>query len=243
MADVETPTEEKGTVEEQLATAQTEKADLTTQLEEKTKGLKTAHDNLRRKDDELKRHTDIAGRFSSLEDQFKFLTGYMAESQGKTGDDFDDAKATRSPDLLRGFQKITEDSERKRRVESQRQESLSKINAIRDRADALGLPEDDEVYWEIEDLATRGKFERAEAKLKKLEKKEETPKETEDKVKERLEREILEKHGLLTPEQSAPSATGGKLTAAQVQKMSPDERFARADEIAKIPMGYTSLKQ
>ena len=34
----------------------------------------------------------------------------------------------------------------------------------------------------------------------------------------------------------------GKLTIEQVQKMSPEERFARAEEIARIPMGYKSLQ-
>jgi len=51
------------------------------------------------------------------------------------------------------------------------------------------------------------------------------------------------------PEKEAPqfdsgvssAGGGGTLTAEQVMKMSPEERFARAEEIAKIPMGYTSL--
>lgn len=226
-------TEKTLTVAEQLEAVKTEKADLTTQLEEKTKGLKTAHDTLRRKDDELKRHTDIEGRFTSLEDQFKFLTGFLSETQGKTGEDFEQAKTNRSPDLLKSFLKITEDSKKTRQLETYKQENLSKINAIKERVEVLGLPEDDEAYWEIEDFATRGKFERAEAKLKKLENAKsegkETPKETEEKIKERLEREILEKHGLLKPETGSPSAS-----AKGWQGLSPDEKIRLGTSKMKI---------
>lgn len=34
---------------------------------------------------------------------------------------------------------------------------------------------------------------------------------------------------------------GGTLTVEMVEKMSPEERFARAEEIAKMPLGYKSL--
>ncbi len=37
------------------------------------------------------------------------------------------------------------------------------------------------------------------------------------------------------------SGSKGGLTLKQIEAMSPEERFARADEIAKMPMGYTSL--
>ena len=209
MEDEKKETETTPTVEEQLATIQKEKADLETQLEEKSKGLKTAHAKLTQKDEELKRRGELESRLTSMEDSNKFLIGYLSEIQGKTGDDFEDAKAKRSPDLLRRFQSIQAESEKKRSVEIQRQESLSKINSIKERVEALGIPEDSEDYWEIEDFATRGKYDRAEARIKKLEAaktKVEAPKETEEQIKERLEREILEKHGLLKPEGAKPSA-------------------------------------
>jgi len=201
-------TEGTPTVEEQLATIQKEKADLEIQLEEKSKGLKTAHAKLTQKDDELKRRSELEGRLTSMEESNKFLIGYLSETQGKTGDDFEEAKAKRSPDLLKRFQTIQAESEKKRTVEIQRQENISKINSIKERVEALGIPEDSEDYWEIEDFATRGKYDRAEARIKKLEaaKTPEPPKETEEQIKERLEREILEKHGLLKPEGAKPSA-------------------------------------
>jgi len=56
--------------------------------------------------------------------------------------------------------------------------------------------------------------------------------------------------GAEKPEDKAPpkvesgvTSTGtSKLTTKQIANMSPEERFARSEEIASVPMGYTSLK-
>ena len=214
-----TPTEL--TIEEQFEALKTEKAVLETQLEEKTKGLKTAHTKLTQKDEELKRRGEVEGKIASLEDQFKFFIGYQAETQGRTGEEFEEAKKTRGPDLMKRFETMTKESERKRQVETQKQEAMARITSIKERVDALGLPEDSEDYNAIEDWATRGKYDRVESRLKRLESEKEkevikeSPQETEEVMKARLEREILVKHGLLKPEGAKPSSGGSNMRSRE----------------------------
>jgi len=66
----------------------------------------------------------------------------------------------------------------------------------------------------------------------------------EDKQKRWVEegkRQALEGGGVLNIPAGGPSGGGGKLTIEQIKKMSPEERFARAEEIAKIPLRYKPL--
>ena len=59
-----------------------------------------------------------------------------------------------------------------------------------------------------------------------------------------IKTESEEKEGPAEVPKLDPGVSSGgsdTLTLAMVEKMSPDERFARSEEIAKIPMGYKSL--
>lgn len=245
---LETPTEPA--LEQQLQAIKTEKGRLETELAEKTKGLKTAHDNLRLKDVEIKKRADTDERLASLENLVKLSTAYMMENQGKTAEDFEEAKTKRPEDLQKKFDNILAEGERKRKLESQRQEIVSKLTDLQTRVEGLGLSEDDDAYLEIKTLAvmaTPDSIKLAERKLKKLEdikeankevKKVETPTETEDERIEKKARELLEKRGLLKPEGNKPS--GGEvlssdkiLSTLDPSKMTPKQIHDRVVEIAQ----------
>ncbi len=62
----------------------------------------------------------------------------------------------------------------------------------------------------------------------------EAKKELSESEEEEIARKYMEKKGLLKSDTSLPSGTGGKLTSETIAKMSPQERFERRDEIAKM---------
>lgn len=69
-----------------------------------------------------------------------------------------------------------------------------------------------------------------ETKPKVEEKKVEVPEE----IDEEKIRKYLEKKGMLKSDTGGPSGAGGKLTAEQITKMSPKERFERRKEISEM---------
>lgn len=226
----DTQAKAEGTTEAQ-EDVQAKVARLEAQLEEKDKGLRSAHQKLTQKDLELKKREGLDSRIASLEDQIKFTAALIAETQsggGAFGEEKKDPK-----DLLKRFETMKQASEKQRLAEVARQEGMAKITEIKTKVEELGLTEEDDEYWEIEDLATRGRFDRAEARLKRIAKtkeqanpKEEAKaevKETAEELKARLEKEILIKHGLLKPEGGTPSGSGGGL-----QSLSPLELARQA---------------
>jgi len=217
------------TPEEQMEALKTEKAELEQQLEQTKKGLSTAHQRITEKDVELKKRTDLESRIDQLSDEVKFFTSFYAENQGKSTEEFDEAKTTRPEDLLKKFQAMKTESETKRKQEAQRQEYIGKIQSYQQRVEGLGLTETDDEYLEIQDIVTRGNFPLAERRIAKLEKSKEPekPKETEAEMKERIKREVLEERGELTPEGGTPSAPSGLtgITPAEIERHRKEPDF------------------
>lgn len=129
------------------------------------------------------------------------------------------------------------------------------INGYAKRTEAAGLTEEDVDYWHIKRWVENGEYKPAELLLKKLEK-EKKPVETKTEVKGETEDEKVEriseakaeekllakmaKRGMVDTDNSEPSGATKSLTIEQVKKMSPDERLARASEIAKLPLSLGS---
>lgn len=108
------------------------------------------------------------------------------------------------------------------------------------RTETLGLSETDEEYWELRDLVTEGKYQRAEIKLKKLEAAKVKPKEeavvdASPFISEEAKRKWMEEHGLLESEAGLPSGVGGKrtFTVAEIEAMSTDEYAKIKPEVDK----------
>ncbi len=142
-------------------------------------------------------------------------------------------------------------------VHKQQQKSNEEWEKLRQKITDAGLdPEDDAledvVYaFEVARDAT-GNFETAHKRLdrvlNKVKKAEESKKteeskkveekkpETEAQIRERIEREVLEKHGLLDKEKVAPTGSSRGLTYEAIKKMSPEELVANSKEIAKLPL-------
>ncbi len=123
------------------------------------------------------------------------------------------------------------------------------IDGYRKRVEGLGLSENDEEYWEVHDLVTEGKYQRADIKLKKLEgakppESKEQGEAEEDSFEKRLEeekRKWMEEKGLLESETTTPSGSGGLsgLNAETLrEKMKDTEWFKEhEEEIDKLYAG------
>ena len=118
--------------------------------------------------------------------------------------------------------------------------------------DAGENPKDEKFLdvWEKFDTAEKltGNFTFAQKKAEQILKGIKPKESKEEPVKKKLEdlspeeeEEIgmryAKKKGWLKSDISTPSGGGGKLTAEQIDKMSPQERFERRKEIAEIPLG------
>jgi hypothetical protein len=123
-------------------------------------------------------------------------------------------------------------------VEDKRSEYYSKLQEA-------GLELDDIVTADLDDALDDeiymgdGSFKRAERQFKKLLKsvpkkeetkveEKETPKETEEQMRERIERELLEKHGLTKPEKAKPSGSGER-EFADVEKDYVEGKVSRKE--------------
>lgn len=210
----QTPTETeiealRAKLQEAEAKAQTE-AKARAELEKSYKGLQTT---VKRKDDQLKEQVDLHTRLNNFEEKLKLLA--VAQSLGRTEESLESISDKERQDLLGRFDDL--DKRYKTNVEAEKQkqqqeEYNEKATTIWGRAEKLGLTDEDEDYWYIWDALSRdGNLRKAEVKVAKLEKAKQPvetpaePKETEEALRARLEKEILEKHGLLVTDSAIPS--------------------------------------
>ncbi len=226
----QTPTEKDI---ESIRTELQQALDKTKQAEDRVKSMEDSYKGLQKtvneKDRKLKEQIDLQSRLDNFEDKLKILA--VAQSMGRTEESLEGISEKEKQDLLKGFSAVDERykaSVKESEVKRQQEEYKEKADTIWGRAEKLGLTDNDDDYWIIWDaLSKDGNLRKAEVKVNKLEKAKQVvtppsnptvvPKETEEQIEARLERKILEKHGLLQSDAAVPSGRsktkGDKLQA------------------------------
>ncbi len=216
-------------LEDQLKAMQAEKDRLSQELKAAQKGLSTMGQDIRKKEEALNRQTALERAIMSQNEQFKLLAAYVAEGQSGSSEDFEEAKATRKPDLLKKFEEL----ETKRKADEEQSQQRAQIEQFtntvagyEERVKSLGLTENDETYWDIKGLVETAfgrpdNLKRADVKIKKLEEAKMTDKkETEEQRIARLVEEGIRKkmdeQGLLKPEGGSPSGASSQFE--QIEK-------------------------
>jgi len=193
----ETPTEE--TLEPQDEAARLNS--LLQTMEENWKNEQRVSSKKEQDIQQLKREIDSLRSDKELSQS---LIAMLANQQGKSEEEVTEEISSKKPNLLSQYQAL-----------QNTQEATRRVRQLQQRTDALGLDPQSEDYLDIRDWAQAGRYDRAEARLSKLEKaKKETPKETEEERITRLAEErvkkIAEEKGLLTTDTSGPSGGAGK---------------------------------
>lgn len=196
-------------------------------LQEMETGLKGEQRAGVRKSEEIQQLKEQLDSLRSDKELTQSLIAVMAQQQGKSEEELTEGIKADKPNLLQQYQTIT-----------RQQEAQRKVNSFQRRTEALGLTEDSDDFWAIRDAVEAGKYDRAESKLKKLEKAKaetpegepEPPKETEEEKATKHKKEIdeaarkmLEEKGLLTTEIGGPSGSSIAPTNEELDRMTPDE--------------------
>lgn len=219
------------TLEEQFTNLQKEHEDLTKRYEQTEKGLRTAHSTLTEKDRLLKQQSDLTSRLDGLEEAQKIIAAMIADSKSD-----DEEEPHKKENYLKRYDEIVERQKEERKqtqLKAQQEEYNQKANDIYSRAKEIYVDDVDALH-QIRNFLRNGDLDLAETKVTKAEgskKVEEKPKETEEQLKSRLEKEILIKHGLLKTETGQPSGTGGsrKPTIDELKASDPFETKKKVD--------------
>ena len=222
----ETPPEAP-TPEQQLEALRGELDAKTKQLEE-IQHFADGYQGLQKKYNTLyeqsQKQSDLRSEIDELRDTVKILAVELGE-RGNAPDDIDGTQPKPRVDIDKKFDEIAARHESKR----QQQAFQGQINAIKERTEAAGLTENDPEYWDIEDAATQGRFQKAEAILKRIEAKKETPQKEETPVPEENKETEEERIARLAQEKFD-------------EMVKNDERF-RADRLAPTGAGADFAKK
>ena len=184
-----------------------ELAQLRSQLKEIEENWKNEQRVSSKKETDLQQMRERNDQLTSDKEITQALIATLATQQGRSEEEVSEDIRTNKPNLLAQYQTIL-----------QGQEAQRKVKSYQSRVEALNLTSNDEEYLDIKDLVETGKYDRAELKLRKLEKAKESGKETEpegnketeeeriDRLAEEKSRRTLEERGLLTTETGGPSA-------------------------------------
>ena len=225
-----TPEEQGETLQAKLDALEAKHQQTLVQLGEKEKGFKTLQRDLNKVQNE-------ASQIETLQEQIRILGGGMAELMGRQEANLEDLPREAKVDLQARFDEIRSKAEI-RKLEA-------KSSEIRDRALALGFPEDDDRVENIRLHVLTGDFEGAVRRLRKLEGTEKKPPETETVKPEDLVAKIREEErlkaqkeaGLLDTDTAGPSAGGGGgLTVEKLREQI--ETPMSIKELQKISDGY-----
>ncbi|KKT30587.1 MAG: hypothetical protein UW18_C0014G0002 [Microgenomates group bacterium GW2011_GWF1_44_10] len=188
--------------------------------------LKSIQRTVNKKDDELKQASDFRAEIAQLKEEIRLNNLYATERlkimQDETLTPDEQARKLHEQDSL---------------LERQREQVafVKKLNEYAARTVALGLTEDDDDYWTIKDAAENGKFDRAEAKLKQVERKKQPKEEkkvaetTKEKPltpedEESIFQEVARRKGLTFQELGKPSSPAKRTyTRQQIDFMPPEE--------------------
>jgi len=233
----EVPTEETkqvNPVEAELQRLKAENQQFKELIGENPDGYKGLQRKLNQVNDELKKKSASESRLDTLEQSQRILIAMLSERENINNlDEIPEGKKT---DYLKQYDEVL----KMQQLKLQQEEFAVKVRDYQQRTDAIGLAVDSEDYMDIRDFVTAGKFDRAEAKLKKLEahtvetKKTETPEEMEARLRKEIEKKILDERGLLESETGLPSGTNIRtFTQQQIADMPMEEYIKLRPEIEK----------
>jgi len=224
-------TEENATPQEIVENPQITVEELQAQLAQLQETSKQFEENWKR---EQRVGSQKEVKFQQLQEQLvsnesqsnivKALIATIAQQKGQPAETFEEEIKEKQPDLLKQYEEISKQVEQQRQI----REMTSRIKDIQERTENLLTPQDDD-YEVIRAFAEAGKFDKADARLNKIEQAKQTkPIEADEDRIQRLAdeklRQELEKRGLLTQETGGPSASAS----------------SRAEKIAKYARGETS---
>jgi hypothetical protein len=196
---VETPTEAK---ELELLTAKME--ELKNDRDRLEGGYKELQRKYNKNQEDLRKQGDLRSEIDEVKKLQKMLAAAVVESG--TTQDVETATPQRKQELLKQFEVMEKETERKKKEEKEsldRQEYKEKADLIYARAETV-FKEDPDGLYQIRQYLRNGDLDIAEKKISKSEKKE-TPvvekKETDDQIFERIARA----KGLLKAEPALPS--------------------------------------
>jgi len=161
-----TPISETPTKSEAEARLEAQIAEMQKQLETKEESYKGLQRTLNKTNEELKKRGDYDARLDDLNAKLKILAAIQSESR-QSDVDIDSMLPQQKVDYLKRFDDVEKEQQEKRQIK----EFQERIKSYQERTLELGLTENDPEYWDIEDAATNGKFQKAEALLLKLKRK------------------------------------------------------------------------
>jgi hypothetical protein len=237
-----------GPVAQEGLSPKEEEVDLRIQLEKAQAELERLREEAKahqrtasKKAEELARRQELEDRINGINDRLEVLTAMVSDIVDRSAtESLEEAepRTRRSAEYL----KALEEKERERKLQQEkslRQQWEEKAIEADRLAREVGLdmetsPELETAYlWFRTGDADRGlkKVQEVVAKIKaEKQQPEGKPKETEEELRARIEREIAEKYGLLTPEVARPSASGERVyTLKEIEEMTPQE-FAKEFE-------------
>jgi len=206
--------EQTPTAEEQLEKTRQELEDIRRLASEKEAGFKTLQRQLNETQQELRKRGEYDSRLNELGDRLELLATAVATAS-PVDEDLEGVSPKARKDILAQLKEIQREQEAKRleaRRQAERDEYNQKANDIWAKAQALGLPDDNDELLDIEEFLSDGKLKKAEVRLKKLEqvKKKESseggpPKESDEERIKKAAEQLLREKGLLTQDIGKPS--------------------------------------
>lgn len=228
-------TEPTPTQKEDVETLKAELAKTKALAEEKEKGFKT----LQREIAKLKRQPQT--------EQSPVTKSIVNELDNLSKSTYSDDPAAQA--RISVLKNQLADEERKALVSRQQAQIDTKREELYDQLREAGLdPTDESITADLENALDDemwmgdGSFKRADRQLKKIlknvkpsevkEKVDTKKPETEAQLRERIEREVLEKHGLLKPEKANPSSVHGRTwSREEIRNMSPEDYVQNRKDI------------
>ena len=225
-------------VEEKLKAMEAEVEKHKAFAEEKDKGFKSLQQELSKAKGKLQHLEGSKSELSALSAKVEVLGGIVSEYLQKSGEaSLDEMPPTAKIDYSQKFKEAAD----KAKAESEAAMAKIEIEPRQKRAEALGIPMDDDRIAFVEYLTTNGQYDKADKALDALEaelknpeeEQEETPKMTEAEMAEQHKKEVdeaarkmLQEQGLLTTETGTPSGAGVTITQEMIDnKMGEDDFF------------------
>jgi len=213
------------------------------ELEKEASNRKSLQANLSDREAKLRDAQDIRSEFGRMRsdlEELKVIRDYTEYMAKQRTDDFDEAELTPRRAVPLTFESFSAKRNEERRkadgeVEKQRaaQENQQLWQNILSEAQAVGVDTNAPEFQE--GMRKTRNYAESLAMLPLIKARLEAKKQAEIEA-DAKKKEVANK-GLLDVDASIPSAGGRMLTIADIRKMSPEEQFARRDEIAKLPLG------
>jgi len=175
----EIPTPTKSEEQTRLEAELTVMQEKLNQKDESYKGLQRT---LNKSNEDLRKRGDYDSKLEDFNAKFKILAAIISENK-QSEVDLENITPQAKTDYMAKFNEIEKQQEQNRQM----RDIKERVAGFQERTTQLGLTDKDPEYWEIEDAATNGKFQKAEAILAKIEKVRESSNESTKKEGDKVE--------------------------------------------------------